>query len=327
MAVARHGGHGGNKLLPGKNCGLCGEPRCADLARKAKQGLKFLDDCPFVESGPSLTAGRPPERASQAGGYSGYDVLGHAYEFVLYPLPGEVSARKIVLPFRPDLTERLAIQPGDLVVGRPMGAGCPVPHVLRVIEADYLTGLLYTWVVGPMAVRERGAKAQPQLGRGTGQEPALRCEREAGPEQDRERVPGCQRELELGWGRRLGQAKDVQAYHMIGFEGIAVRPDAASSRRASGAAFGESSGTGAGGGGSAGSATGASTGAAPCRGQAPHGESSSPSWQPVCGARYTFLPGFCMMHLSHTGLLNMALQKEAGWQVRLEDIRILAGPG
>lgn len=291
------------------------------MARKAKQGLKFLDDCPFVEGGPGLTAERPPERASQAGGYSGYDVLGHAYEFVLHPLPGEVSARKIVLPFRPDLTERLAIQPGDLVVGRPMGAGCPVPHVLQVIEADYLTGLLFTWVVGPMAIREGGAmRAEPD--RELGQEPALRREREAGLGQDRERMPRLQRELELGWGRGLGQAKDVRAYQMIGFEGIALRPDAASSRQASGAAFGESSGAGAGGG-----IAGAAAGAAPCRGQAPHGESSSPSWQPVCGARYTFLPGFCMMHLSHTGLLNMALQKEAGWQVRLEDIRILAGPG
>lgn len=55
-----------------------------------------------------------------------------------------------------------------------MGAGCPIPHVLQVIEADHVTGLLYTWVVGPKYSRDN-------------------------------------------------EVKDVTAYHMIGFEGMAVK--------------------------------------------------------------------------------------------------------
>jgi uncharacterized Fe-S cluster-containing protein len=110
------------------------------------------------------------------------------------------------------------------VLGRPMGAGCPIPHVLKVIEADYTTGLLYTWVVGPQYAREQ-------------------------------------------------EVKDLTAYHMIGFEGIAdqIRKS------------------------------------------------------PEFGKRVTFLPGFCMMNLNHTGLVNLVLQQTAGLHVRLEDIRILAG--
>jgi uncharacterized Fe-S cluster-containing protein len=106
-----------------------------------------------------------------------------------------------------------------------MGAGCPIPHVLKVIEADQVTGLLYTWVVGPKYSRE-------------------------------------------------DEVKEVTAYHMVGFEGMAkvIRRD------------------------------------------------------PVLGTRMTFLPGFCMMHLNHTGLVNMVLKKSAGYHIRIEDIRILAGP-
>ena len=43
------------------------------------------------------------------------------------------------------------------------------------------------------------------------------------------------------------------------------------------------------------------------------------------GARYPerFLPGYCMMDLSHTAVVNMVLKKNEGIHVRLEDIRIM----
>ncbi|HYH05089.1 MAG TPA: Fe-S cluster protein, partial [Bacillota bacterium] len=149
---------------------------------------------------------------------------GNPYDFVLTPLPGEISARKIVLPFRSDLVEKLELKKGDLVMGRPMGAGCPIPHILKIIEAEYNTGLLYTWVVGPKFSREQ-------------------------------------------------EVKDLTAYHMVGFEGVA----------------------------------------------------SEIRKEPGFGRRVTFLPGFCMMNLNHTGLVNMILTKSFGLHVRIEDIRILAG--
>lgn len=181
--------------------------------------VKDYSDCPFYERN---------HQSQQSTGETvdtGRDVLGNDYDFILNPLPGEISARKIVLPFRADMVEKLQIKAGDLVVGRPMGAGCPIPHVLKVIQADEVTGLLYTWVVGPKYSRE-------------------------------------------------DDVKDITAYHMIGFEGIA----------------------------------------------------KVALKEPVLGCRMTFLPGFCMMHLNHTGLINMVLKKKAGYHIRIEDIRILAGP-
>jgi uncharacterized Fe-S cluster-containing protein len=44
---------------------------------------------------------------------------------------------------------------------------------------------------------------------------------------------------------------------------------------------------------------------------------------PVLGTRQRFLPGYCMMDLSHTAVVNMVLNKEYGTHVRLEDIRIM----
>lgn len=205
-------------LPPGKNCGLCGAESCKDFLRLVQSKVKKYEDCPFYSES------RKVRECKEQHIYPEKDILGNTYDFVLNPLPGEKSARKIVLPFRSDLVEKLSIQKGDHVLGRPMGAGCPIPHVLEVIEAEPLTGLLYTWVVGPRYSRDK-------------------------------------------------EIKDVSAYHMIGFEGIA-----ANIRN-----------------------------------------------EPSFGCRVTFLPGFCMMSLNHTGLVNMLLQKINGLHIRIEDIRILAG--
>lgn len=208
-------------IPPGKNCGLCGEDSCKSFLRAVTGRKKSYPDCPYYQEDNRNKSGDDQLNVAL---YSDLDVLGHPYDFILSPLPGEISARKIVLPFRPDLVEKLPIQKGDFVLGRPMGAGCPIPHVLQVITAQPVTGLLYTWVVGPKYSREK-------------------------------------------------EVKDVVAYHMIGFEGIA----------------------------------------------------GSIRKEPVFGARASFLPGFCMMNLNHTGLINMVLEKSEGLHIRMEDIRILAG--
>ncbi len=182
--------------------------------------MKNYSDCPYYYE-------RKPEQKTficTDAIYPEQDVLGHDYDFVLGPMPGEISARKIVLPFRADLVEKMQIKKGDFVLGRPMGAGCPIPHVLQVIKAEPVTGLLYTWVVGPKYSRDQ-------------------------------------------------EVKDVVAYHMIGFEGIAGRIRN----------------------------------------------------EPCFGCRVSFLPGFCMMSINHTGLVNMVLQKSCGLHVRIEDIHLLAG--
>ncbi len=199
----------------GKDCGACGAATCADFLILMSRGEKVREDCPFHGE----CAGSSPAKDAE---YSGIDVCGKPYDFTIGPLGDEPSARKIILPFRADLVERWNIKKGDIVLGRPMGAGCPIQHVLRVIDANPVTGVLTCHTIGPRAARE-------------------------------------------------GTVKDIQAYHVIGFEGmvkVITRP-------------------------------------------------------PEFGLRQPFLPSFCMMHLAHTGVVNMVLEKTSGLHVRVEDIRIL----
>ncbi|MGA2122695.1 MAG: (Fe-S)-binding protein [Methanoregula sp.] len=133
---------------PDRNCGACGVSRCDEFVILVKEGKKQETDCIFYN-------GREPPCAPDTIEHSFADIRGKAYDFIIAPFHGEISARKMVLPFRPDLVERWNIVRGDLVSGRPMGQGCPVPHFLEVIRANPVTGLLTCHAIGPLAARGR----------------------------------------------------------------------------------------------------------------------------------------------------------------------------
>ncbi|WML66737.1 MAG: hypothetical protein METHP_00190 [Methanoregula sp. SKADARSKE-2] len=199
---------------PGRDCGACGLASCDGFREAVLQGKKTNADCTFYSEGTTPARGKTR--------YTGTDVTGARYDFIIHAFPGEPSARKFVVPFRPDLVERWDLKRGDLVTGRPAGPGCPVYHALRVLSANPVTGVLECHTVGSLAARKE-------------------------------------------------EAQDLQAYHVHAFEGIAetvLRP-------------------------------------------------------PTLGLRQRFLPGYCMMDLSHTGVVNMVLAKKAGVHVRVEDIRIM----
>jgi uncharacterized Fe-S cluster-containing protein len=153
-------------IPPGRNCGACGRESCVTFINDVQKGICRESDCPFYKTDFSTDS-------ISCTPYQDTDFLGNPVEFVLQSLPGEVSARKLLLPFRPDLVEKWEIRPGDTITGRPMGAGCPVQHVLQVISASYISGVITCHVVGPAHSRGK-------------------------------------------------EVKDLEAYHMIGFEGIAI---------------------------------------------------------------------------------------------------------
>lgn len=204
---------------PGKNCGLCGAKSCDEFVILVRNGEKSYFDCPFYRE--EIEKIEETELCRDKASYSGKDILGRDYDFILDSMPHEVSLRKIILPFRPDLVEKWSIVPDDIVVGRPAGSGCPVQHVMRVIDANAVTGVLTCFVVGPAYSRGK-------------------------------------------------QVKEIEAYHVVGFEGVARVVNR----------------------------------------------------EPVFGMRQRFLPGFCMMDLSHTGVVNMILEKKDGLHVRIEDVRL-----
>ena len=144
---------------PGKNCGACGSQTCSDFVDRLETGLAEVDLCPFYSKENIVSQGSILSRenlAIQARNipYSGIDVTGKEYDFVLLPFPDEPSARKFIVPFRADLVELWGIKKGDLVTGRPAGPGCPVYHALRVLSANPVTGVIECHTVGPMAARK-----------------------------------------------------------------------------------------------------------------------------------------------------------------------------
>ncbi|WP_269851268.1 (Fe-S)-binding protein [Methanosarcina horonobensis] len=135
---------------PGKNCGACGSQTCSDFLDRAGAGLVELELCPFYEKNNIINQDNLLSRnnvlsqsstLSQDGilsrenllsreklaiqarniNYSGVDVVGKEYDFVLLPFPGEPSARKFIVPFRADLVEKWDIKkrrPCDRQAGR-----------------------------------------------------------------------------------------------------------------------------------------------------------------------------------------------------------------
>jgi uncharacterized Fe-S cluster-containing protein len=133
--------------LPGKNCGQCGFPTCAALAERIVRDPEARRRCVYLASGVAPQAAPPcPE--------PWHDLLGREYQMVMEPFPEDPGPRECILPFNPALAERLALKPGDILLGRPAGVGCPVTHVGRLMQPpDPLSGMLVWCVVGPMAAR------------------------------------------------------------------------------------------------------------------------------------------------------------------------------
>lgn len=138
---------------PGKNCGACGCRTCEEYSARVSFGTLSQDACPYYFKPSGSERDDLPVLPPFPETYSGIDVLGQHYDYVMTAMPGEPSARKIVLPFRSDSVERMGIVPGDIVIGRPAGAGCPINHVLKVLDADPVTGVITGHVLGPALSR------------------------------------------------------------------------------------------------------------------------------------------------------------------------------
>lgn len=116
-------------LPPGKNCGLCGQDSCKSFLRMVTSSLKEFADCPYYDERQNSGKAAPVLEAA----YPDQDILGHRFDFVLAPLPGEISARKIVLPFRSDLVEKNGYPKRRLCPGTTHGSRmshppCPTGH-------------------------------------------------------------------------------------------------------------------------------------------------------------------------------------------------------
>ena len=157
--------------LPGLDCGVCGFRTCAALAQALPARPELLKRCIYVADGappkaapvPPLVVlndgqSTPPVSASIPGVWR--DSLDREFDFYLEHFPEEPGPREIILPHNPLLTREMDIQPGDTLIGRPLGmsCGCPITHCGVAMQVDHRTGVLVWCVTGPLRPRQEGYK-------------------------------------------------------------------------------------------------------------------------------------------------------------------------
>lgn len=88
------------------------------------------------------------------------DHLGREFHFVLEHFPEEPGPREQIVPHNPLLTRELEIEPGEILIGRPLGisCGCPITHCGIVQSVDRFTGAMVWCVTGPLHPRQHGFK-------------------------------------------------------------------------------------------------------------------------------------------------------------------------
>lgn len=134
-----------------RNCGMCRSATCQQFKKEVEAGIKSQHECPYTMEDTQI-------KYRNISGIEYCDFHGNEFDFILKSVGNEISTRKIIRPFRVELIDTLEIKKDDYIIGRPIGAGCPVYHVLNVYKVDYLTGLLFSWVVGPLVSREKSTK-------------------------------------------------------------------------------------------------------------------------------------------------------------------------
>lgn len=89
-----------------------------------------------------------------------HDSLGREFDFYLEHFPEEPGPREIIIPHNPIITREMDIQPGDILIGRPLGmsCGCPITHCGVAMEVDKRTGVIVWCVTGPLNPRQKGFK-------------------------------------------------------------------------------------------------------------------------------------------------------------------------
>lgn len=169
--------------LPGLNCGLCGMRSCQEMADRLVTQFDLLERCIHLSTNrvsvakPVVTAPPTPlalpvtaacgdcavnERLTVQSKLSPSwrDTLGREFDFYLEHFPEEPGPREIMLPHNPMLTREMDIQPGDILIGRPLGmsCGCPITHCGIAMEVDQRTGVIVWCVTGPLMPRQQGFK-------------------------------------------------------------------------------------------------------------------------------------------------------------------------
>jgi uncharacterized Fe-S cluster-containing protein len=134
--------------LPGLNCGACGFRHCDDLLAAAMADPDKLESCIHRHQ-----PGVARIQNADASTHNWKDAMGREFDFILDSFDANDGPRETIHLFNGQMIKNLNLKKGDIIIGRPMAAGCPVTHCGKIMEIDERSGLIDWCVVGPLAVR------------------------------------------------------------------------------------------------------------------------------------------------------------------------------
>ncbi len=151
----------GGPVLPGLDCGTCGFRTCAELAARLAAEPALLKRCLYLSEDRFDASSRtqpeapidsaitpaafasPCESRTQAAGSAlrrtglrlmnlrptCRDSLDREIDFISNIFP-RIPDRGSIIPHNPMITREMDIQPGDILISRPLGmpCGCPITH-------------------------------------------------------------------------------------------------------------------------------------------------------------------------------------------------------
>ncbi len=165
--------------LPGLNCGLCGSKTCDEFSSLVDKEPEIIKRCLHLDKSHTKdyrkALGTDTQPCTQTGSCADFcssckgntsindnwvDSLGRDYDFVLDMFRDDPGPRETILPHNPLITRELDVQPGDYLIGRPLGmsCGCPVSHSGVVMEVDQRSGVIVWCVTGPLSSRRNAYK-------------------------------------------------------------------------------------------------------------------------------------------------------------------------
>lgn len=134
--------------LPGLNCGACGFRNCDGLLAAAMADPDKLESC-IHRRQPGVASIKNADMPA----HNWKDAMGREFDFILDSFDADEGPRETIHPFNGQMIEKLKLKKGNIIIGRPMAAGCPVTHCGKIMDLDEKSGLIEWCVVGPLAVR------------------------------------------------------------------------------------------------------------------------------------------------------------------------------
>ncbi len=144
-----------NIKLPGLNCGSCGFKTCLQFYEVILKDQAEIKRCVYMNKMPLPEASADNDSENAPFINKWVDSLGREFDFILEPFKEkEGGILEFIHPFNTNIIADLKLKKGDIIIGRPLAAGCPVTHCGKIMDID-LSGIIKWSVIGPLTVRNK----------------------------------------------------------------------------------------------------------------------------------------------------------------------------